>query len=56
LGASLVAPLGSTSEVDLGLLFSFRNPAPWRRPFTAAVRRSMEMFIHDVRPRLDGET
>jgi alkanesulfonate monooxygenase SsuD/methylene tetrahydromethanopterin reductase-like flavin-dependent oxidoreductase (luciferase family) len=29
-----MAPSGAEHTVDVGLMFSFRNPAQWRRPFT----------------------
>ena len=31
---------------DLGLMFSFRNPAAWRRPFADVYRDELELIVH----------
>ena len=35
-----------TDRLDLGLMFSFRNPAAWRRPFTDVYRDELELIVH----------
>src|SRR3954451_6139865 len=31
---------------DLGLMFSFRNPAAWRRPFADVYRDELDLIVH----------
>ncbi|CAB4826169.1 MAG: LLM class flavin-dependent oxidoreductase [Actinobacteria bacterium] len=31
-------------KVNLGLMFSFRNPAAWRRPFTETYRNELALI------------
>jgi hypothetical protein len=32
-------------RLDLGLMFSFRNPAAWRRPFTDVYRDELDLIV-----------
>jgi alkanesulfonate monooxygenase SsuD/methylene tetrahydromethanopterin reductase-like flavin-dependent oxidoreductase (luciferase family) len=36
-------------RLDVGLMFSFRNPAQWRRPFTEIYRSQLELIEHAER-------
>ena len=34
------------ARFDLGLMFSFRNPAAWRRPFPEVYRDELDLIVH----------